>query len=318
MAGSTGRALIVALLTGLLPGLACSSGRTYRQQEGQDFFAASFEDGSAEVYAHDAHFAHPAPLPAPVLPDCGNSPSRCARVQAGFCEAKCKLWTDYSHFYTGPSSQRLILGIGGASILANTSLDEDFQDWYQEEVRSSGTDHAAQFMRPLGDGWYVIPACVGLGIVGAMFNETSEGNTLGEFGGRASRAYAVGAPPMVFFQSALGSSRPDEEPYNSRWRPFHDANAVSGHAFVGAVPFITAAQMTDAPYLKGGLYACSLLPAWSRVNDDCHYLSQALLGWWIAYLACDAVQRTEGRDNNLMFTPVAMPGGVGIGMVYER
>lgn len=316
MASSAGRALILTFLFGLLPGGACRSTQAFRDQADTSWCCGACVVASPSLAAGDAL---PESVELPTLtPESRCCPSRASRVEAGFCEAKCKLWTDYGHFYTGPDLQGLLLGIGGASILANTSLDRDFQGWYQDDARSSGTDRWAEIVRPLGNGWYVIPACVGLGIAGAMFDETSCGTAIGQFGGRASRAYAVGAPPMLFLQSALGSSRPDEPPHDSRWRPFNDANAVSGHAFVGAVPFITAAKMTDDPCLKGGLYACSLLPAWSRMNDDSHYLSQALLGWWIAYLACDAVGRTDGRDGPFTFTPVAMPGGFGVGIVYER
>ncbi len=66
--------------------------------------------------------------------------------------------------------------------------------------------------------------------------------------------------------------------------------------------FIDAAKMTDNCWLKTGLYACSVLPAWSRINDDAHFPSQAFLGWWMAYCAATAVDthaaqyvRLEGR-----------------------
>jgi hypothetical protein len=120
-------------------------------------------------------------------------------------------------------------------------------------------------------------------------------------------------------QATLGASRPGETDHESRWKPFDDTNAVSGHAFVGAVPFITAAKMTENPFVKGSLYFCSTLTAWSRVNDDRHYLSQACLGWWMAYLACDAVQATESsNDERLTLVPVNSPEMVGIGMVFRR
>jgi membrane-associated phospholipid phosphatase len=106
----------------------------------------------------------------------------------------------------------------------------------------------------------------------------------------------------------------------SYWQPFRHANAVSGHAFMGAVPFITAAQMTDRPCVKGLLYALSGFTAWSRVNDDAHYLSQVLLGWYVAYLSVRAVSTTEAKSllpRGLTIFPVSESGSAGIGLYYQ-
>ncbi len=236
-----------------------------------------------------------------------------------FCrENTCNIWTDHQNFYSWMTTRDLLLGIGAGSLLANTSMDVDFQDWYQDDVRSSGTDDFAVFSKTFGDGQYVIPAIVGMAVVGSMFDDAPCGSLVGEFGCRATRSYLVGAPPTLLLQFGLGASRPGETSHGSLWTPFEDVNAVSGHAFGGAVPFITAARMTDNRCLKGGLYLCSTFTAWSRVNDDRHYLSQACLGWWIAYLACRAVDETEIEDKNLTVTPIASDDMVGIGAVYRR
>ncbi len=71
-------------------------------------------------------------------------------------------------------------------------------------------------------------------------------NLLLVFGGvYASRAYLVGAPAMLLMQNVTGGSRPEEMDHGSKWDPFHDDNGVSGHAFMGAVPFLTLANMYD-------------------------------------------------------------------------
>jgi hypothetical protein len=72
---------------------------------------------------------------------------------------------------------------------------------------------------------------------------------------------------------------------------------VSDHAFIGAVPFITAAKMNENPYIKGALYGLSVLPGLSRINDNKHYFSQVLLGWYLAFLSCNAVEKTNMRKN---------------------
>jgi hypothetical protein len=125
----------------------------------------------------------------------------------------------------------------------------------------------------------------------------------------------VGAPPMLFFQSALGASRPEEG--DSHWHFFEDNNAVSGHAFMGAVPFLTAAGMVKSPVLKAFLYCGSTLPALSRINDDAHYFSQAALGWWIGYLAASSIERTETHKQSVTIAPVPVRSGLGVVVSFD-
>ena len=235
-----------------------------------------------------------------------------------FRELGCKMRTDCENYYDWESTADLLLGIAGASVLANTSMDQDFRDWYQEDVHSESTGDFAKVCRRWGDGRYVIPAFGLMVFIGRRYDQTPCGSVLGELAFRTERAYLVGTPGMLFLQYCLGGARPGDSEYESRWRPFEESHGVSGHAFIGAVPFITAAQMTDDPWLKTGLYACSLLPTWCRIDHDGHYLSQCWLGWWMAYLACRAVNHTEHEYDQLTFTPVATPEMVGIGVVYER
>ena len=58
---------------------------------------------------------------------------------------------------------------------------------------------------------------------------------------------------------------------------------------MGALPFITAAKMTDKPLLKVAWYSLSVMPGISRINDNAHYLSQVALGWTLSYLVSSAV-----------------------------
>jgi hypothetical protein len=226
--------------------------------------------------------------------------------------------SDYRNYYSWTTMRDLGLGVALAAPLANTAADDHFRDWYQNNVRSTGSDHLASFWKNFGEGAIVIPAFVGMAVVGEYFEDRPLLGTMGSYGDRVSRAYLVGAPPMLAMQYILGGGRPEEHSYGSQWHPFTDNNSVSGHAFMGSVPFITAANMVDNPWAKGTLYALSTFTAWSRINDDAHFLSQVCLGWWMGYLACRAVDGTEQEDQHLRFTPVVSPEMVGIGMIYQR
>ena len=144
------------------------------------------------------------------------------------------------------------------------------------------------------------------------------GDAVGEWGQRSLRTVLVGAPPMLAMQYIIGASRPGETSASSHWKPFDDNNGVSGHAFIGAVPFISAAKMTDDSLWKAGLYFASALPAISRINDDAHYSSQVILGWWMAYLAANAVDGTQLAKKNLTIAPMLLSEAVGVGIVYRR
>jgi membrane-associated phospholipid phosphatase len=240
------------------------------------------------------------------------------RLYGEFCKAKCKITADYRNFYSWPTMFGLALGFGGGAILANTSLDQDYRNWYQDDVRSSDTDDFARSCKVFGEGQIFIPACAGLAVLNVWCQDVPLLGVAGDFGDRTTRAFLVGAPPMLLMQFVTGASRPEEAAYRSHWRPFEDNNGVSGHAFMGAVPFITAAQMCENPLLKGGFYFCSTLAGWSRVNDDAHYLSQVCLGWWMAYLACQSVSQTNFEERLVAVTPLVTPEMTGVGIIIRR
>ncbi len=81
---------------------------------------------------------------------------------------------------------------------------------------------------------------------------------------------------------------------------------------VFSIPFLSAAKMTDNIWLKGGLYVASNFPALSRVNDDAHYFSQAFRGWWLAYVAESAVDRScaQSADRRWHIYPSSQGTGI--------
>ncbi len=213
--------------------------------------------------------------------------------------------SDHSRFYSSGNLRSLSLGLLGAWLLANTEADVSVQDWYREEIRTRASDDAAGWVKPLGDGRIMVPALSATLLAGRLIGETSAGRTLGRWSGRSLRALAVGAPALLLLQVATGGSRPIEN--DSRWRPFEDDNGVSGHSFVGAVPFLSAAGMSENRLLRPLLYAGSSLCGLSRINDDAHYLSQSAMGWWVAFLACRSVDWTESKKRGFQLLP-AVPG----------
>ena len=231
-----------------------------------------------------------------------------------------RVWQDHRNYYSVRGLGRVGIGVAAGAVIANTDTDEKLNDAFQENVRGADSDEWSEYLRAhkdLGDGLYLLPVYGGAMAVGAALDGSECARGFGEWGERSLRATLVGGPPMLLAQRVTGGSRPGERGDASRWRPLTDENGVSGHTFMGAVPFLTAAVMTDNLYAKSTLYAGSTLVGLSRVNDEAHYPSQVFLGWWIAYAATRAVDGTEdAADDGPRFVPLEPGTGEGAGVEW--
>lgn len=214
---------------------------------------------------------------------------------------------DYLEFYSKKHMLPMLIATGAGALAANTHIDQGVQDWYQNDIRSPATDDLASATKQFGEYKYAVPLVLVSGLAGHYLGDSYGGaKSLGTWGLRSIRAYLVGFPLQITAQYLTGASRPVEN-RGSDWRPFKDNNGVSGHAFVGAVPFLTLARMNDDnPYLKYFFYAASTLTALSRINDNAHYLSQAALGWYIAWEATGAVADRENEERRVSVGPALM------------
>ena len=87
---------------------------------------------------------------------------------------------------------------------------------------------------------------------------------------------------------------------------------------MAAAPFWTAAQMTDCVPLQAGLYGMGTLAGISRIHTDSHYLSQVLLGWWLAGISVAAVDTTEWQKRQWLITPTVFDnGGTGLTIMHQ-
>lgn len=200
---------------------------------------------------------------------------------------------DYRNFYSLNNLKYILGGVCVAGILANTKADGNFQDWFQESIRDDNTDQFSKVAKPIGNIYEPISVYSALTVLGSLTKHTAPGAIAHELGSKSLRAIIVGAPVVGALQYALGASRPTEG--GSEWHPFRDTNSASGHAFMGAVPFLTISQIVKPKFLKALFYAGSLATGFSRINDNKHYLSQVMLGWWIAYLSTKSVDISKKK-----------------------
>ena len=220
---------------------------------------------------------------------------------------------DYTKFYAHKNLLKLSMGIGVAALFANTDIDQDIRDWYQNELRNERLDEFSRCAKLFGEGKINIPIFMGSAVLGELTQRTQAGSFIGTWGKKSLRSILLSVPPLLLLQRTLGASRPDEfkelgedeniKKHNSSYRFFEDDNGVSGHAFMGAVPFITVAKISDKAYLKIPCYVLSCLTAFSRINDDAHYFSQGALGLWLAFLSADSVFE-ENKKKPLIISPI--------------
>ena len=223
---------------------------------------------------------------------------------------------DFRQHYSWRPLGKVAIGMGVAGVIANTNADARIQEFFTEDLAGSAGDDLAEFFTTVGDvahPRYSFPIYLGAMWLGG-YNGESE-STVATWGANSMRAVLVGAPEVAILSNVIGGYRPEEgEP---GWYPFEGDQGVSGHAFAGAVPIITAARLTTKPWLKYTLYATSTLPGLARVYDDKHYFSQSLLGWWIAYVSAETIEHTNnGSDSGMQIVPVAYTDGGGLQLAF--
>ena len=229
-----------------------------------------------------------------------------------------KVLEDYRNFYDCQSLVCTTAAFGAGALMANTGFDQTLQTAWQQSVTPSDLGTFFSDCKDIGEGRYSIPIFAVAATTGLFLEGRPLGDAIGGWGARSLRIIAVGAPPLYVLQMATGASRPDESSAGSKWVFFNDNNGVSGHSFMGAVPFLAAATMVEDPVAKGSLYVCSTFVGLSRMTDNAHYPSQSFLGWYLAFASAMAVNDTEmhfvGMQVNVM--PIPLYGG-GSGMGFE-
>jgi membrane-associated phospholipid phosphatase len=217
-----------------------------------------------------------------------------------------KVGSDYRNFYSCESLVCITAAFGAGALMANTGFDTTMQNAWQTGVTPTGLGTFFSGCKPMGEGRYALPIFGAAAATGWVLEGNAAGNIVGEWGSRSLRMFAVGAPPLYVLQLATGASRPSDE-VGSQWHFWNDNNGVSGHAFIGAIPFLAAAEMVESPLLKGTLYVCSTFTGFSRMTDNAHYPSQVFLGWYLAWASSMAVSKTEIMFDRMTVRVVPLP-----------
>jgi membrane-associated phospholipid phosphatase len=197
---------------------------------------------------------------------------------------------DFDSYFRITSLFTLDIAFSLGGVMANTPIDESLQYLYQTHIRSNDTDAFLTFWKQFGQN-EVLAVYAAIGIAGF----TLQSPFTEQLFNKCCRAFIVGTIPLYVMRVLTGGSRPVDEGETSNWKPFTKLHGVSGHTYTGAVLFITLAKMTNHFLLKYLFYGASTLTGISRINSDKHYTSQVLLGWIMAYVACDAIDFTDSK-----------------------
>ena len=249
-----------------------------------------------------------------LLQACAHSPAATGpgETQAGALEALGnRIQQDYRTAYSYEGLARVLPPVAVHGVLANTSLDRDIRDHWQDHWRHPDRDQLAEDWIKVGDysqNRYALPL-YSLGMLAGGYRGQPTDGRLATWSERSLRTNLLGAPQAWALTYALGTHRPTVG--TSGWQPWNDNDGVSGHSFYGAVPFLTAARMSDGPAWRYSLYALSTLPGIARIHVNKHYTSQAWLGWAIAFHASGIVAaEKEPGEFSWLLLPVGDDGVV--------
>ena len=161
-------------------------------------------------------------------------------------------------------------GIIGGSSLADESLERSIQ-----RHRTDGADAAASVLRKMGQPEVYLT--IGLGTLAAGLIAHDSRVTRG--GARISASLLLAGSVVGGGKLVLGRWRPSESKAAFRFSPFSSHHSLpSGHATLAFALAASVADEVHRPWATVLLYAGAGGTAWSRLNDDQHWLSDVLAG----------------------------------------
>jgi membrane-associated phospholipid phosphatase len=167
-------------------------------------------------------------------------------------------------------------------------LDEPAQQFAQDH-RNGRSNRVAETFRHFGQPEVYVPVTLGLlgtGILSGNDQITRSGARL------ATTLVLVGAASGLG-KLALGRPRPSESLDADGYVPFSGHEAMpSGHTAVAFALATALGDDIDRPWARVGLYGIASGVAWSRMNDNRHWLSDVAAG---AVLGVVSAKIVNGR-----------------------
>jgi len=185
---------------------------------------------------------------------------------------------------------------------------------FAQHNSGSGADNVAGVVRHFGQ-----PEVYGTVTVGLLAAGLATGGTqLTRAGGRLAASLALAGLTVQTGKYAFGRPRPEQSLDADGYSPFSgQASLPSGHS---AMAFALATSLADdihRPLATVGLYGMATAVAWSRVNDNRHWLTDVAAG---ALVGITSAKLASGRWRIFgVKAPsiLAAPTGMGLGWSGE-
>ncbi len=157
-------------------------------------------------------------------------------------------------------------------IAASSLLDQPVRDAVQQ-ARSSATDDLARVARRFGQPEIYAPAALGTIAVGLLTGRP-EVRRAGE---RIAASLLLAGAVSSTLKLATGRDRPDAARGAWEFEPFAGGRSFpSGHATVAFALAASASDEIGRTPVTVALYGAATLTAWSRLNDNKHWLSDVI------------------------------------------
>jgi membrane-associated phospholipid phosphatase len=203
--------------------------------------------------------------------------------------------------------------LGGLGVLV--LVDEPVQRFVQNHVRSNTTNDISSVFRQEGEAPYY--AGISLGVLGVGLVTGRPG--IRRAGARLVGAVGLSAAEMEVIKYLVGRSRPNENVGAFSFHPFTSLKDSAGVETRGAMPsghvtaaFAVATSLADdvqSPLARVLLYTAAAGTAFSRINDNRHWLSDTGMGAVLGVFTAKVVNghwRIFGlRPPGFLVTPTA-------------
>lgn len=228
-----------------------------------------------------------------------------------------KLVTSPLDWNLGDWGKVALVGAGAAGIML---LDSDLKEFFQDDVRSGATDSIADWARPFGDSKILFPAMAGGYLIGAVSG--SRRLAAASLLGLQSLTIAAGITEGI--KLLAGRTRPNmtDDQWDFQGPGGDQKSFVSGHAtHAFAVATVFALEYRESYVVPPLVYSLATLTAYSRVNDNKHWVSDVVLGAGVGFLIGVLTHRLSpfrpGNNPNVSILPMSGEGKQGINIALK-
>jgi membrane-associated phospholipid phosphatase len=165
-------------------------------------------------------------------------------------------------------------------------VDQPVQRFAQRN-RSATSDDVAAVVRRMGQPEVFVTTSLGLLGIGLVAKQPQ----IARAGGRAATSLALAAVIELSLKAIIGRARPDAGLGAFHFAPLSGSVSLpSGHSTVAFALATSLAGEVRPTWARIGLYGLAAGTAWSRVNDDRHWLSDITAGALIGITSAKLVR----------------------------